>query len=53
MRLDGGELRIPAMMLRIRNVDAAGKQIGNPLTDIAPLGKPLEFRFAPSVKAKQ
>lgn len=53
VKLDGGELRIPALLLRIRNVDHDGVQIGNALTDKAPLGKPLKVRFRPPAKASQ
>lgn len=43
--LDGGVLRIPAQHLIIRNVDKDGQQVGSSLADVAPLGKPLKFRF--------
>lgn len=51
VKLLGGELRIPAQQLRVRNVDESGRQVGNVLLDAAPLGKPLKFRFGPSIKA--
>lgn len=52
VKLNGGELRIPATMMRIRNVNVAGQQVGPPLTDVAPLGQPLKFRFVPPIEAK-
>lgn len=47
VKLNGGELRIPPMILRIRNVNREGNQIGEPLFDSAPLGSPLKLKFKP------
>ena len=47
VKLNGGELRIPPMILRVRNVNREGNQVGNPLFDTAPLGFPLKLRFKP------
>ena len=40
----GGRLVIPAQRLRIRTVDHHGNSIGDPFTDVAPLGSPLKVR---------
>ena len=47
VKLNGGELRIPPMVLRVRNVNREGNQVGNPLFDTAPLGFPLKLKFKP------
>lgn len=51
VKLSGGELRIPPMVLRVRNVNREGNQVGKPLFDIAPLGSPhsLKLKFKPPV----
>ena len=48
-----GELRIPPQVIRVRNVDSDGNQIGEALFDKAPLGMPSKLRFKPPVKASQ
>jgi len=43
----GGTLSIPPVKLRMRNVMTAGEtmtEIGEPMTDVAPLGQPLKCR---------
>lgn len=42
--LMGGRLVIPAQVLRIRTVDRYGNSVGEPVTDVAPLGSPLKVR---------
>lgn len=53
VKFNNGELRIPPMILRIRNVNKEGSQIGKPLFDTAPLGSPLKLKFKPPVKVSQ
>jgi len=53
VKFNGGELRIPPMILRIRNVNQLGNQVGQPLFDSSPLGLPLKLKFKPPVKASQ
>lgn len=52
VKLVGGELRIPPISFRLRNVDTDGAQIGQPLTDVAPLGYPLKVKYIRSKKGQ-